>query len=72
MLKLGATQGGSYEITLRKVPAARVVRHVTVVLPQTEQTVALRDGAGVVVCDAQSKFTDCLSSGQETIRIWLP
>jgi hypothetical protein len=72
MIKLGATQGGSYEITLRKVPAARVVRHVTVVLPQTEQTVALRDGAGVVVWDAQSKFADCLISGRETIRIWLP
>ena len=72
MAALSPAFGGTYEITLRDFAASTVLRRLTLEVPGNEQTVALREGGGSVVWDPSSKFADCLISGRETVRIWVP
>jgi hypothetical protein len=72
MAPLSPTDGGSYQISLTDAETSEVIRHITVSLPDSEQTVALRGGGGAIVWHSTNEFVDLQVSETNVIRIWVP
>jgi hypothetical protein len=72
MAPLSPQYGGEYDIQLSHKPSGRLIRHATLAVPSSEQTVALRGGGGSIQWDAASSFADLQVAGQPIFRIWVP
>jgi hypothetical protein len=72
MAPLSPSLGSSYRIKLLDKRSSAVVRSITVTVPRSESTVALRDGGGEIKWDAGSSFADVTTDGTELIRVWVP